>query len=53
MMTETKSNLFGAEMSALLEENIKPGEFVDIEMTLPIQALFDDFMTFISKVDFE
>lgn len=53
MITETKSNLFGAEMSSLLEENIKLGEHVEVEMTLPIQALFDDFITFISKVDFE
>ncbi len=52
MMTETKSNLFGTEMSSLLEEGFKP-EGQQIEMEIPIQALFDDFMTFISKVDLE
>ena len=51
MMTETKSNLFGTEMSSLLEESFKPERQLDME--IPIQALFDDFMTFISKVELE
>ncbi len=31
----------------------KNGEFVQIDMTLPLQILFDDVMTFVSKIDVE
>lgn len=31
---------------------VDSGEFVRVDMTLPLQMLFDDIMTFISKTDF-
>lgn len=31
---------------------VQNGEFLKIDMTLPLQMLFDDAMTFISKADF-
>lgn len=29
------------------------GEYLQFDMTLPIQMLFDDVFTFVSKTDFE
>lgn len=31
---------------------VNNGEFVKVDMTLPLQMLFDDVMTFVSKTDF-
>lgn len=28
------------------------GEYMQFDMTLPLQVLFDDIMTFVSKTDF-
>ena len=47
MMTTQKVNEAGAKnFEGLLEEDVK-----SVDMSIPLQALFDDFMTFISKVD--
>lgn len=39
------------EPEVFLEVN--NGEYLQFDMTLPIQILFDDVMTFVSKTDFE
>lgn len=31
---------------------VNSGEYVKVDMTLPLQMLFDDVMTFVSKTDF-
>lgn len=50
MMTESKADMLGADvMLNLLEEKEIPA----IDMSLPLQVLFDDFITFISKTDFD
>lgn len=50
MMTESKADMLGAEvMVNLLEER----ELQAFDMSIPIQVLFDDFITFISKPDFD
>ncbi len=50
MMTESKADMLGADvMLDLREEN----ELMTIDMSLPLQVLFDDFITFISKTDFD
>ncbi len=33
--------------------DLQNGEYLQFDMTLPIQMLFDDVMTFVSKTDFE
>ncbi len=45
LMVDTK------EPEVFLEVN--NGEYLQFDMTLPIQILFDDVMTFVSKTDFE
>ena len=50
MMTESKADMLGADVVlSLLEEK----EIPTIDMSLPLQVLFDDFITFISKTDFD
>lgn len=50
MMTESKADMLGAEVMAnLLEEKELPA----LDMSLPIQILFDDFIKFIAKTDFD
>ena len=50
MMTESKADMLGADvMLDFREEN----ELMTIDMSLPLQVLFDDFITFISKTDFD
>ncbi len=50
MMTESKADMLGADVVLnLLEEK----EIPTIDMSLPLQVLFDDFITFISKTDFD
>ncbi|MFR1672266.1 MAG: hypothetical protein ACLSWI_04895 [Candidatus Gastranaerophilaceae bacterium] len=33
--------------------DMQNGEYLQFDMTLPLQMLFDDVMTFVSKTDFE
>ena len=33
--------------------DLNNGEYLQFDMTLPIQILFDDVMNFVSKTDFE
>lgn len=33
--------------------DLQNGEYLQFDMTLPIQMLFDDVMTFVSKTDLE
>ena len=33
--------------------DLNSGEYLQFDMTLPIQILFDDVMNFVSKTDFE
>lgn len=33
--------------------DLNNGEYLQFDMTLPLQMLFDDVMTFVSKTDFE
>ena len=48
-------------MNQTMVENKEPevfidlnnGEYLQFDMTLPIQILFDDVMNFVSKTDFE
>ena len=50
MITESKADMLGAEVMAnLLEEK----EIPTFDISLPIQILFDDFITFIAKTDFD
>lgn len=47
MMTTQNVNESGAKIfEGLLEEDNKP-----VDMSIPLQTLFDDFMTYISKVE--
>jgi len=47
MMTTQTVNESGAKIfEGLMEEDVK-----SVDMSIPLQALFDDFMTFISKVE--
>ncbi len=47
MMTTENVNEAGAKIfEGLLEEDIK-----SVDMSVPLQTLFDDFMTYISKVE--
>lgn len=32
--------------------DLNNGEYMQFDMTLPLQVLFDDIMTFVSKTDF-
>lgn len=47
MMTTQKVNEAGAKIfEGLLEEDVK-----SVDMSIPLQVLFEDFMTFISKTE--
>lgn len=47
MMTTQKVNEAGAKIfEGFMEDDVK-----SVDMSIPLQALFDDFMTFISKVE--
>ena len=49
MMTTENVNEAGAKIfEGLLEEDIK-----SVDMSVPLQTLFDDFMTYISKFEFK
>ncbi len=50
MMTESKADMLGADVILDLQEQ---NELLTIDMSLPLQVLFDDFITFISKTDFD
>jgi len=45
----TEANAMGTEVFLDLQN----GEYLQFDMTLPIQILFDDIMTFVSKTDLE
>ena len=50
MIRESKADMLGAEvLTNLLEEK----ELETIDMSIPLQILFDDFITFIAKTDFD
>lgn len=49
MLQETKSDFSACEV--FLEMN--NGEYLQFDMTLPLQMLFDDVFNFVSKTDFE
>ncbi len=47
-----------AQAGAELEQtevfvDLQNGEYLQFDMTLPLQMLFDDVMNFVSKTDFE
>lgn len=49
MMTTHCVNESGAKnFEGLLEEDVK-----SVDMSIPLQTLFDDFMTYISKVEIQ
>ena len=50
MITESKADMLGADVILDLQEQ---NELLTIDMSLPLQVLFDDFITFISKTDFD
>ena len=46
-----KHQFTATELVVFLDLN--NGEYLQFDMTLPIQILFDDVMNFVSKTDFE
>ena len=42
-----------AEKTTEVFVDLNNGEYLQFDMTLPIQMLFDDVMNFVSKTDFE
>ena len=50
-MEEFKSTMLKEEPQEIIF-NLDDENYVLVDMTLPIQMLFDDVMTFVSKVDF-
>lgn len=51
IMEEFKSTMLKEEPQEIIF-NLDNENYVLVDMTLPIQMLFDDVMTFVSKVDF-
>lgn len=49
MIQETAMDFSASEVFVEMNN----GEFLQFDMTLPIQMLFDDVFTFVSKTDFD
>ena len=47
----TTANLERKENTEIFLE-VDKGEYIQIDMNLPLKMLFDDVMTFVSKADF-
>ncbi len=49
MVQETAMDFSASEVFV----DLNNGEYLQFDMTLPLQMLFDDVFTFVSKTDFE
>lgn len=47
-----EKNATATEESQEIFFDLGNGEYTKVDMTLPLQVLFDDIMTFVSKTDF-